>query len=960
MGKRGEAMPGVTESYKVPAELVLGKRITDRVPQRDQTRQRGELEEILRRFQTQPGVVLADEVGMGKTFVALATAYTIAINSPRGPVVALVPSNLVDKWIQDLNTFCELYVDNRKPVQRDMVTKKDLRAPSAFRFGVARHSVDLLKLLDDDRRERCHLIFLAHGAMSRRQSDKWIRLALIGEALRRHGRGKASRLIQVKNQIHRFLARLLWAVGEERAHEWGEDLWQRLLRTDPRTWKNIYNDAVRDEQRRLTDDPVPKAVARALERIDVRSLAEALEDMPVRARGGEVRVNERIDYARRALRDIESALWKVLLREARWRSPLLVMDEAHHLKNPGTLLARQLQSPDSDQDLRTGDGAMANAFDRMLFLTATPFQLGHHELVHVMRRFGDVRWDSSQLGEPTEFQRRLSDLNRYLNESQRTATLFQKSWSRLRPDDCDGALEPWWKTLLQAQPDTLTSRQRAVLDAYTAAKQSRTAAEGAIRPWIVRHNKGMYWPGTDITRRQRINGAAISGLDPSGGLAVPPDQLLPFFLAARSSVNAGQDLLGEALCSSYEAFRFTRQNRDSAKDEQDESPLPFVDQSHAAWYLGEFDRALEQTSGATHPKMHATVRRVVDLWESGEKVLVFAFYRHSCRALRVHISQEIDRRITQRAQQQLRAAGQESGARAVERLVERIQKRFFDDVDAPGRRAMDAALGEILQTHTERLGIVGMTSEDRELITDVMRRFLRASTTLVRCFPLAELEQSSPANAVAAALSQPDRSGTSWRDKFDTFVEFLTDRCSTAERQHYLDATQRIHTGGIRVDDEDEDSDSQKSTITLPNVQVATGKTKRDARSRLMRAFNTPFFPDILVCSEVMGEGVDLQRFCRHVIHHDLAWNPSTIEQRTGRIDRLGCKAEGRHPIIVFLPYLAGTADERQYRVMSDREQWFRVVMGQDEVARLITPESAGAFLLPESISDSLSFNLGI
>ena len=69
-----------------------------------------------------------------------------------------------------------------------------------------------------------------------------------------------------------------------------------------------------------------------------------------------------------------------------------------------------------------------------------------------------------------------------------------------------------------------------------------------------------------------------------------------------------------------------------------------------------------------------------------------------------------------------------------------------------------------------------------------------------------------------------------------------------------------------------------------------------------MRAFNTPFFPDILVCSEVMGEGVDLQRFCRHVIHHDLAWNPSTIEQRTGRIDRLGCKAEGRHPIPFTCP----------------------------------------------------------
>src|SRR5262249_54996937 len=158
------------------------------------------------------------------------------------------------------------------------------------------------------------------------------------------------------------------------------------------------------------------------------------EKMPVRARGSDVRVNERIDHARRALREVEAALWKILLAEARWRSPLLVMDEAHHLKNPGTLLARQLQSPDSERDLRTGDGAMASAFDRMLFLTATPFQLGHHELVHVMRRFGDVRWELSELGERAEFHQRLSKLNDHLNESQRAATLFQKSWSRLRPE----------------------------------------------------------------------------------------------------------------------------------------------------------------------------------------------------------------------------------------------------------------------------------------------------------------------------------------------------------------------------------------------------------------------------------------------------------------------------------------------------------------------------------------------
>ena len=44
-------------------------------------------------------------------------------------------------------------------------------------------------------------------------------------------------------------------------------------------------------------------------------------------------------------------------------------------------------------------------------------------------------------------------------------------------------------------------------------------------------------------------------------------------------------------------------------------------------------------------------------------------------------------------------------------------------------------------------------------------------------------------------------------------------------------------------------------------------------------------------------------------------WNPSTLEQRTGRIDRIGAKVErcGR-PVHVYLPYVAETQDEKMYR----------------------------------------------
>ena len=121
-------------------------------------------------------------------------------------------------------------------------------------------------------------------------------------------------------------------------------------------------------------------------------------------------------------------------------------------------------------------------------------------------------------------------------------------------------------------------------------------------------------------------------------------EALPFFLAARSAVCPGKDLLGEALCSSYEAFRQTRLHRRVECDETEHGDTS-VDLTHSAWYLAEFDTALEKCSGRIHPKIAATVQKVVELWENGEKVLVFAFYRRTCRALRIHISDEIERRM---------------------------------------------------------------------------------------------------------------------------------------------------------------------------------------------------------------------------------------------------------------------------------------------------------------------------
>jgi hypothetical protein len=967
----------------VPDEIVLGLagHIAANVPESDQVRQQRELVEILRRMRERPGVILADEVGMGKTFVALAVATSVALRNPVGPVVVMVPPTLMAKWQQDIKTFCELYTQGLRCLQIDAdgVTAKDLRQPGALRYAAVRDGTAFLRLLDDPRDVRAHVVFVSHGAMSRQRMDRWVNLSLIAEALRRHGRGANQRLIEVKRVIHRFLGRLVGMTGRESGHDLGEELWQRLLRTSPLNWKEVHNEGIRGEARLLRDDPVPKAVVRALPKLELRELAEALRQMPIRARGGEDRVGERIDAVRVALRAVEKRIWAEVLKKSNWRSPLLVMDEAHHLKNASTQLAKQLQSPELNGDLKTGDGALSKRFDRMLFLTATPFQLGHRELVHVLQRFGDVRWDPETLGDRDAFLRALDDLKGSLDESQRTSIAMQRAWSRMRPADLPSPghdPDAWWRAIEAAQAERLTPHQRAFRDACGKVTAARRQANALLRPWVLRHNKGDVWAGTTVPRRNRAEGAAIAAAESAEptGLAIPDEQLLPFFLAARAAVNPHKDLLGDALCSSYEAFQYTRRDRRHPQDQDDHTPQDEAERLRLqeeldtalanAWYLDQFEKALgdktDKRSRRSHPKLDATVRRVADLWECGEKVVVFAFYRHTCAALRYHIGDEIRRRLLARARERMGMTPADD-ERMIWKRLDQIQQQFFgrEEAPRPGQRALDDALERILEDHTVAIARVDRDGRMRPLLLRVMRRFLRVRSSLVRCFPLEREADAAPHDLVQEFLDHEDASGMSWRDKFHSFIGFLCTRCGDEERRLILEELVRIDTGDHSAAEDEHDRDDDAEGRTLANVGVCSGGTKMEVRVRRMRTFNTPFFPDVLVCSEVMGEGVDLHRFCRHVIHHDLAWNPSDIEQRTGRIDRLGCKAEGRHAIVSYLPYLGGAADERQFRVMRDREQWFQVVMGQQAVADLITAETVEASSpLPQTLVMALTFDL--
>jgi hypothetical protein len=354
-------------------------------------------------------------------------------------------------------------------------------------------------------------------------------------------------------------------------------------------------------------------------------------------------------------------------------------------------------------------------------------------------------------------------------------------------------------------------------------------------------------------------------------------------LDSRASGIRSRTYFAEGLASSFEAYRDTRRSRFRSDSLDDNPALESADiPEEAAGYLRHPDRALPTDRDAAlrrHPKIAPTVARALEFWRAGEKVVIFCFYIATGRALRAHISRAIHDQLIHDGAMKLNLDPRQGKVVIAE--LENFADRFFDP-DSPVTRTANRLVDELF-THPR------LPRRDREQAVDVVVRFLRTLSFLVRHVDLASTDR---VRALHAAFAEHDDSAMTLRDKIGAFAHLLADRVPE-ERAELLAARERIHTGTIVATSESllEGEAPERRTI-LPNVRLANGEVDRATRRRLMLAFNTPFFPEVLVSSSVMGEGVDLHTDCRVVAHHDLDWNPSVLEQRTGRLDRLGSKSE--------------------------------------------------------------------
>ncbi|GLC88106.1 putative ATP-dependent helicase YqhH [Lysinibacillus piscis] len=158
------------------------------------------------------------------------------------------------------------------------------------------------------------------------------------------------------------------------------------------------------------------------------------------------------------------------------------------------------------------------------------------------------------------------------------------------------------------------------------------------------------------------------------------------------------------------------------------------------------------------------------------------------------------------------------------------------------------------------------------------------------------------------------------KDKVILFTEY---RASQLYLQWYL------HTKGI--------------TSVLFNGKF--NKSKRDYMKQLFRDR-----AQVLIATEAGGEGINLQ-FCHHVINYDLPWNPMKLEQRIGRVHRLGQE----HDVHIYNLAIVNTIEERILERLHTKIDVFEQVIG-DLDAILTNLKGAGnhAFTANSSVFTSI------
>jgi SNF2 family DNA or RNA helicase len=156
------------------------------------------------------------------------------------------------------------------------------------------------------------------------------------------------------------------------------------------------------------------------------------------------------------------------------------------------------------------------------------------------------------------------------------------------------------------------------------------------------------------------------------------------------------------------------------------------------------------------------------------------------------------------------------------------------------------------------------------------------------------VQRSAKADALRKLLEAQARSGRGAHEKVIIFTQFRATLEMLAEKLRAWGFPFALYHGGL----------------------------SRKAKDQAIRDFQAEL--PILLSTEAAGEGRNLQ-FCRVMVNFDLPWNPQRIEQRVGRIHRIGQE----QPVDIFNLTARGSIEEFVLDILDRKLNMFELVIGE-------------------------------
>jgi len=671
---------------------------TTKMSAADSARQHATVDRILEAFfapelERREMQLLADEVGLGKTFVALAVAYTMLSSlrrvdlSPKmsefqgcqRAVVVMTPAGnhtLSQKWAQEveaIRTRCSVH-----PETTGWFRSRICRSPEEL-FASLRRASDL-------RRDpvRAPNVLIAEGNLFGKQINvdllRFLSACLFRWWGNRFTNYERYQIIRRSGEVRGFGS---WSEGARRvgSGEYKVELWEFdehrafLDASDAEQQSNRWSGSLNDPYRSVPFHH--REIVEALEQFSRTQEGErCLYSEDRRKRQGEEEpagllhfckdvANRRgrsqwyFDGFKDRVRDLYRGLMPYLMVR---QIPLVVIDEAHHGRKP------------SRADCTAFRKYIAPFTRRLLLLTATPFQLHRGELETVLSISDSL---APAIGEKRSEALRnyRQTINREIEIAEMAGLQLSIEWEALADhfhhlhgyivephhfisdglDPRTSQLEQLWGTLqTDSGTQSLGSIPGALRPFFQRAldlKRANRNLERAMKPLIIRHRRQThhrrYWIGKEYSS----SADAVpprqdqSQLHPAPGQPIPAQaelvQYLMMKVVAETTRGAHRTTLGMDVTGCYTTLWKGKEGRRVLEAAGIGRNKKFISLLKKITGGGESKNARD----VAHPKIQMVIREVMQRWEVGEKSLLFCFRVPTAETLNRLLRDEVDKRL---------------------------------------------------------------------------------------------------------------------------------------------------------------------------------------------------------------------------------------------------------------------------------------------------------------------------